>query len=108
MTSRCHPSSKPSSVQMKHYLKTWPCYFEETLNGFKRFEVRKNDRGFKIGDLVQLQEWDPDYREAIELTGEGIFDIVGRYTGRILERRIIYITDFAQRDGWVVMSLGES
>lgn len=28
-------------------------------DGSKTFEVRKNDRGFQPGDIVDLQEWDP-------------------------------------------------
>lgn len=44
----------------KHYLKTWPEYFEEVLAGTKRFEVRRNDRGFKKGDILILQEYIPE------------------------------------------------
>lgn len=45
---------------MKHELKTWPVYFEALWSGRKRFEVRKNDRGFKTGDRLVLKECDPD------------------------------------------------
>lgn len=44
----------------KHYLKTWPEVFEKVISGEKTFEVRKNDRDFKVGDYVKLQEYSFD------------------------------------------------
>jgi len=40
------------------YLKTINPYFNEVWEGRKRFEVRNNDRTFKVGDEVYLQEYD--------------------------------------------------
>jgi len=45
---------------MRHELKVWPEYFEPVAGGWKRFELRKDDRGFKVGDAVVLKEWDPE------------------------------------------------
>lgn len=42
-----------------HTLKTWPSYFEAIQRGDKRFEIRKNDRDFAIGDVLHLKEYDP-------------------------------------------------
>jgi len=42
-----------------HELKTWPAYFQSILAGKKTAELRKNDRNFKAGDSLFLQEWDP-------------------------------------------------
>ena len=39
-----------------HKLKTINPFFEDVLNGLKDFEVRKNDRNFKVGDRLQLVE----------------------------------------------------
>jgi hypothetical protein len=55
--------------KMRHELKTWPEFFEQTLNGRKMFELRKNDRNFQVGDELLLQEWIPEHQ------GKG-------YTGR--------------------------
>jgi hypothetical protein len=44
---------------MKHELKCWPIYFTTILSGTKTFEVRKNDRGYQVGDELLLREWDP-------------------------------------------------
>lgn len=41
-----------------HELKTWPEYFEAVCSGRKSFEVRKNDRDFKEGDILLLNKWD--------------------------------------------------
>jgi len=40
-----------------HYLKIKPVYFMAVADGRKRFELRKNNRNFRAGDLVVLQEY---------------------------------------------------
>lgn len=46
--------------QKKTYeLKTWPAFFQLTWVGEKTFEYRKDDRGFQVGDVLRLREWDP-------------------------------------------------
>lgn len=52
---------------MMHELKCWPGPFQEIWDQRKRFEVRKNDRNFKVGELLHLREWGPETK---------------RYTGR--------------------------
>jgi len=39
-----------------HELKTINPFFEDVWNGLKDFEVRKNDRNFKVGDRLKLVE----------------------------------------------------
>lgn len=41
----------------EHELKILPDYYDAVLNGFKGFEIRKDDRGFKIGDTLVLKEY---------------------------------------------------
>lgn len=43
---------------MTHHLKAKPEYFRATIEGRKPFEVRKDDRGFKVGDHVILKEYE--------------------------------------------------
>lgn len=44
---------------MLHELKTWPGYFQAVWDGIKNFECRKDDRGFQVGDYLDLKEYDP-------------------------------------------------
>jgi hypothetical protein len=43
---------------MIHTLKILPEYFKEVLSGNKTFELRKDDRDYKVEDLLRLKEWD--------------------------------------------------
>lgn len=61
---------------MIHTLKTIPPFFDHVRNGDKTFELRKNDRPFKVGDTLVLQEYDPTKDE---------------FTGCEEKRRITYI-----------------
>ena len=79
----------------RHELKIWPEYFDPVEAGLKTFEIRKNDRGFAMGDRLLLREFFP---------GGGVGG-AGFYTGRELEARISYLTDFAQQPGWVVFGI---
>lgn len=45
-------------LPMKHEIKILPQYFADVYKGIKRFELRKDDRDYQVGDLVTLQEWD--------------------------------------------------
>lgn len=76
---------------MIHELKIESQYFKEVINGKKTFEIRKNDRNFKVGDLVKLKEID----ENKEYTGnESVFEIT-------------YITDYAQKENYIVFSISK-
>jgi len=55
-----------SKTPSAHILKCWPEYFQAISNGSKKFELRKNDRGFKTGDTLILVEYDP---ETAQFTG---------------------------------------
>lgn len=46
-----------------HELKIWPAWFDAVRSGLKKWEIRKNDRGFKEGDILVLKEWNPDTDE---------------------------------------------
>lgn len=63
---------------MEHDLKILPEYFEPVLEGKKNFELRKNDRDYKVGDTLLLREW-----------------YANEYTGREVRRKVTYILEKA-------------
>lgn len=76
-----------------HDLKTWPELFDGIESRSKRFEVRKDDRGFKVGDLLHLREWSPETRE---------------YLGRSCMRCVTHLMtggQFGLEPGYVAMSI---
>lgn len=73
-----------------HELKVWPEYFRAVQTGDKTFEIRHNDRNFRVGDTMTLKEYDP--REE-------------SYTGNDVYRKITYVTDYEQKDGYVVLGI---
>ena len=74
----------------EHILKITPEYFELVDSGLKTFEIRKNDRDYKSGDIVVLNEYLLDKNE---------------YTGAKITRTIGFVCDFMQKDEYVVFSL---
>ena len=46
-----------------HSLKCWPEFFQAVKSGAKPFEIRYNDRGYQVGDWLELHEFDPETRE---------------------------------------------
>lgn len=75
---------------MVHELKTWPEYFQAVHDGRKPFELRKDDRPFKVGDDLRLREYEP---------------LTSTYTNRVLVVRITYILrDFIGiQPGYVIL-----
>lgn len=41
----------------KHELKLDTKYFENVKSGKKNFEIRKNDRNFEVGDILELKRY---------------------------------------------------
>lgn len=50
--------------RIRHELKTWPEFFAASRRGIKRFELRRADRDFHVGDELLLREWDPMVADA--------------------------------------------
>ena len=44
----------------KHQIKISPKFFKDVCSGIKQFELRFNDRQYKVGDLVQMMEFEKD------------------------------------------------
>jgi hypothetical protein len=75
-----------------HDVKLNPPYYHAVECGAKKFEIRENDRGYRVGDILILKEYFPETQS---------------FSGRFLTRRITYTTTFHQEPGWIVLSLDE-
>ena len=76
-----------------HELKTHPEPFAAVLDGRKRFEIRVNDRDFRVADHLLLREWDPATEQ---------------YTGAQARFRVTYMStgpDWRVPCGLAVMSI---
>lgn len=79
---------------MIHELKENTEFFEEVISGRKKFEVRKSDRPFHVGDLLALNEYDSESKS---------------YTGRSCLVKIEYILDDREycKSGYVIISFSQ-
>ena len=59
-----------------HYLKTETEYFQAQESGQKTFEVRRNDRDYKVGDMVVLDETVNGIKTGRTLPGKEIIYIL--------------------------------
>ena len=70
------PSERTSREQQVHEVKLGIEFFEEALSNRKTFELRKNDREYRVGDLLEMKEYSN-----------------GAETGRTLTKYISYILE---------------
>ncbi|MBV2182061.1 MAG: DUF3850 domain-containing protein [Castellaniella sp.] len=81
-----------------HSLKTDPEVFQAVFEGLKTFEIRVNDRGFRVGDELLLKE--------TTRTGAEIKDGAPlEYTGRTCRRAVSHIlTGYGLAENWCCLS----
>jgi hypothetical protein len=77
----------------KHYLKIWPEFYKDVKSRRKRFEMRFNDRGYQVGDILVLQEFDPTLKD---YTGSS--DIIALVTYALTQKPFV-------PDGYICMSI---
>lgn len=58
-----------------HHLKSWPEPFAALKSGTKTFEIRKDDRGFMVGDVLCLEEWEPHNIRGGDSSMDGGFEV---------------------------------
>jgi hypothetical protein len=93
----------------EHRLKCWPNAYAAIRAGRKRFEWRKDDRGFEVGDVLVLKLWDPQLRDPWQSTCEAIMGPRGWYAADT-EPLIVVVTYilrgmFDVPNGYCVMSI---
>ena len=79
------PSEMPKTV---HQIRCGKTFFEDILKGVKSFTLRKNDRDYKVGDILEKMEFDD-----------------GKHTGRTIKQEVIYkLEDFTGLvDGYCIL-----
>lgn len=61
----------------RHTVKCWAPFFQAVKSGSKTHEIRLDDRGYQVGDVLELHEFDPKTET---------------YTGGVLAREVTYIS----------------
>lgn len=87
-----------------HELKTDSEVFKEVFFGRKTFEIRKDDRDFKVGDTLHL-------RETMFTGKEMAAGASLRYTGRECLCRVTHIMRgpcYGLAEGWCILSIDAS
>ncbi|MBM3282184.1 MAG: DUF3850 domain-containing protein [Candidatus Diapherotrites archaeon] len=65
--------------------KTWPAYFQKVLSGEKKVELRLADFECKPGDVLVLEEWNPETKT---------------YTGRTTRKKVSYVMKTKDAPFW--------
>lgn len=78
--------------ERRHRLKIAKMFFDAVDTGKKSFELRKNDRNYQIGDILELHEMSD-----------------GEETGRVTEKQVIYILEGFKglEEGYCILGLSE-
>lgn len=73
-----------------HEVKLSSIYFDDVAAGIKNFELRKNDRGYKVGDILKLNEVKS-----------------GKETGRFIKAKIEYMLEehTGLQEGYCILSI---
>lgn len=83
------PSDAQETGQKVHQIRLAKSYFDDVANGIKTFELRKNDRGYKKGDILEMMEFAD-----------------GKNTGRMVRVLVTYILEdyTGIEDGYCIMA----
>ena len=82
-------SDTQETGQKVHQIRLAKSYFDDVANGIKTFELRKNDRGYKKGDILEMMEFAD-----------------GKNTGRTVRVLVTYIIEdyTGIEDGYCIMA----
>ena len=83
------PSDTQETGQKVQQIRLAKSYFDDVANGIKTFELRKNDRGYKKGDILEMMEFAD-----------------GKNTGRTVRVLVTYILEdyTGIEDGYCIMA----
>lgn len=78
---------------MVHELKTDRDHFQDIWWNRKTFELRYDDRDYKVGDMLSLKEYNPESET---------------FTGKVCTRVVSHVLHgpaYGLQEGWVIMSI---
>lgn len=84
-----------------HDLKTDSAVFRAVANGLKTYEIRRDDRDYKVGDVLHL-------RETAATGAEMAAGAPLEYTGNEVVKLVTHILRgpiYGLADGWVILSI---
>jgi len=83
---------KSKITDMNHELKLLSKYFLDVADGKKSFELRKDDRDYKVGDTLKLKEW----------TGK---QFTGSYSTRLITYVLRDCPQYGLKKGFVILGM---
>lgn len=85
-----HLPSEAAAGQKTHSIRLAKTYFNDVASGKKSFELRKNDREYKVGDMLEMLEFAD-----------------GRNTGRIIQAEVVYMLEgyTGLEDGYCILGI---
>lgn len=83
------PSEMKENGQKVHQIRLGESFFDDACSNVKSFELRKNDRDYKVGDILEMMEFAD-----------------GRNTGRMVRKLVTYILEdyTGLEDGYCIMA----
>lgn len=94
--SHTEPQREPQQAaggqpkERTHYIRLAATYYDDVKAGIKTFELRKNDRDYRTGDILEMNEFAD-----------------GRNTGRVIRCRVIYMLEeyTGLTDGYCILGI---
>lgn len=83
------PSISGRGGRKVHKIRIGASFFEDACSNSKSFELRKNDRDYKVGDILEMMEFEE-----------------GRNTGRMVQKLVTYMLEdyTGLEDGYCIMA----
>lgn len=84
------PTNGQQTKERTHYIKLAATYYDDVKTGIKTFELRKNDRDYRTGDILEMNEFTD-----------------GRNTGRVIRCRVTYMLEgyTGLTDGYCILGI---
>lgn len=91
-TGQATPAGAQGAEGRVHDLKCWTSYYRDVASGKKPFEVRVNDRDYRVGDWLRLRDWNVEAES---------------YSGHECRRQVTYVLTASEfvKEGMAILGL---